>query len=82
MGDPIRFMIWERYLGPIASDPNSDDVFGIRYWQMNYFPMYSHLDGLLVGVVLAGINLFRVRLDRRSNHPCASACHLKKNPNG
>jgi peptidoglycan/LPS O-acetylase OafA/YrhL len=52
-------MIWERYLGPIASDSSSDDVFGIRYWQLIYFPTYSRLDGLLVGVVLAGINLFR-----------------------
>jgi len=55
----IRFMIWERYLGPIASDPSSDDVFATRYWQLIYFPTYSHLDGLLVGVFLAGINLFR-----------------------
>jgi peptidoglycan/LPS O-acetylase OafA/YrhL len=55
----IRFMIWERYLGSIASDPSSDDVFATRYWQLIYFPTYSHLDGLLVGVVLAGINLFR-----------------------
>jgi peptidoglycan/LPS O-acetylase OafA/YrhL len=55
----IRFMIWERYLGPIASDSSSDDVFGIRYWQLIYFPTYSRLDGLLIGVVLAGINLFR-----------------------
>jgi hypothetical protein len=55
----IRFMIWERYLGPIASDSSTDDVFGIRYWQLIYFPTYSHLDGLLVGVVLAGIKLFR-----------------------
>ena len=55
----IRFMIWERYLGPIASDSSSDDVFGIRYWQLIYFPTYSRLDGLLVGVILARINLFR-----------------------
>jgi peptidoglycan/LPS O-acetylase OafA/YrhL len=55
----IRFMIWQRYLGPIASDSSSDAVFEIRYWQQIYFPTYPHLDGLLVGIMLAWINLFR-----------------------
>jgi peptidoglycan/LPS O-acetylase OafA/YrhL len=55
----IRWVIWNRYLGPIDADPGSDQVFANRYWGMIYFPTYSRLDGLLVGVVLAGIQVFR-----------------------
>jgi len=55
----VRFMIWQHYLGPIANDPNQENLFGARYWEMIYFPTYARLDGLLVGVLLAGIRSFR-----------------------
>lgn len=55
----IRWVIWNRYLGPLEADPGNDEVFAIRYWEMIYFPTSSRLDGLLIGVVLAGIQIFR-----------------------
>jgi peptidoglycan/LPS O-acetylase OafA/YrhL len=55
----IRSLIWGRYLGPIANDPKSEHLFAIRYWEMIYFPTYARLDGLLVGVLLAAVSVFR-----------------------
>jgi peptidoglycan/LPS O-acetylase OafA/YrhL len=55
----VRWMIWAHYLGPIAGDPKNEHLFIVRYWGMIYFPTYARLDGLLVGVLLAGIRIFR-----------------------
>ena len=55
----VRWMIWAHDLGPIADDSNNDRLFIVRYWGMIYFPTYARLDGLLVGVLLAGIRVFR-----------------------
>ena len=55
----IRWMIWAHYLAPIADDSNNERLFIVRYWGMIYFPTYARLDGLLVGVLLAGIRIFR-----------------------
>jgi hypothetical protein len=52
-------MIWAHYLAPIADDSNNERLFIVRYWGMLYFPTYARLDGLLVGVLLAGIRIFR-----------------------
>ncbi|MBV9878577.1 MAG: acyltransferase [Verrucomicrobia bacterium] len=57
----IRYLIWQQYLGPIATDANCEDLFVRRYWEFIYFPTYSRLDGLLVGVVLAAVRIFRPR---------------------
>jgi hypothetical protein len=46
-------------LGSIADDSNNERLFIVRYWGMIYFPTYARLDGLLVGVLLAGIRIFR-----------------------
>ena len=55
----VRWVIWAHYLGPIADDSNNERLFIVRYWGMIYFPTYARLDGLLVGVLLAGIRIFR-----------------------
>jgi peptidoglycan/LPS O-acetylase OafA/YrhL len=55
----VRWMIWAHYLAPIADDSNNERLFIVRYWGMLYFPTYARLDGLLVGVLLAGIRIFR-----------------------
>ena len=55
----VRWIIWAHYLGPIANDPKNEHLFRVRYWGMIYFPTYTRLDGLLVGVLLAGIRIFR-----------------------
>ena len=59
VGLVVRSMIWAHYLGPIADDPKNEHLFIVRYWGMIYFPTYSRLDGLSVGVLLAGIRIFR-----------------------
>ena len=59
LGLIVRSTIWAHYLGPIVHDPKSERLFIIRYWGMIYFPTYARLDGLLVGVLLAGIRVFR-----------------------
>jgi peptidoglycan/LPS O-acetylase OafA/YrhL len=55
----VRWMIWAHYLGPIADDSKNEHLFIVRYWGMIYFPTYARLDGLLVGVLLATIRIFR-----------------------
>lgn len=55
----VRWMIWAYYLAPMANDPAREHLFIIRYWGMIYFPTYARLDGLLMGVLLAWIRLFR-----------------------
>ncbi len=55
----VRWIIWAHYLGPIANDPKNEHLFIVRYWAMIYFPTYARLDGLLVGVLLAAIRIFR-----------------------
>ncbi|HXM01721.1 MAG TPA: acyltransferase [Chthoniobacterales bacterium] len=55
----VRWIIWAHYLGPIAGDSKNEHLFIVRYWGMIYFPTYARLDGLLVGVLLAGIRIFR-----------------------
>ena len=37
----------------------TDDGFGVRYIERIYYPTYTHLDGLLAGVGLALIRIFR-----------------------
>jgi peptidoglycan/LPS O-acetylase OafA/YrhL len=55
----LRFFMRRHCLGPIASDTKSEDGFATLYLELIYYPTYTRLDGLLVGVVLAGIRLFR-----------------------
>jgi hypothetical protein len=55
----VRWLIWAHYLGPIADDSNNERLFVVRYWGMIYFPTYARLDGLSIGVLLAGIRIFR-----------------------
>jgi peptidoglycan/LPS O-acetylase OafA/YrhL len=55
----VRWIIWAHLLGPIADDPKNEGLFVVRYWGMIYFPTYARLDGLLAGVLLAAIRIFR-----------------------
>jgi peptidoglycan/LPS O-acetylase OafA/YrhL len=55
LGMGVRSFVLIHILRPIAG---SDD-FGFRYLETVYYPTYTHLDGLLVGVSLALVRLFR-----------------------
>ena len=58
LGFVIRWWLWAQYLKPMGA---SDDAqfFGAVYLEKIYYPTYTRLDGLLVGVLLAAIQLFR-----------------------
>lgn len=53
----LRWLSWEYFLKPnIASDD-----FSIHWYKLIYYPAYTRLDGLMVGVGIAAINQFRER---------------------
>jgi peptidoglycan/LPS O-acetylase OafA/YrhL len=50
----IRLLSWKYLVGPYLST----DQFGARWNEFMYYPTYNHLDGLLVGVSIAGLFTF------------------------
>jgi peptidoglycan/LPS O-acetylase OafA/YrhL len=52
----VRSFLWMRYIAPI--DPHGWQL-GNEYLETIYYPTYTRLDGLLVGVLLAATKLFR-----------------------
>jgi peptidoglycan/LPS O-acetylase OafA/YrhL len=54
-GFAIRILIWQFTLAPLAGTPE----FGAKWTELMYYPTYTRLDGLLVGVAIAGISKFR-----------------------
>lgn len=56
-----RLYVWYTYLEPII---NTDD-FGVLWYKWIYYPTYSRLDSLLMGVSIASIFQFRPLLKER-----------------
>ena len=50
----LRFWNWNHYMVPVLSSPN----FGLVWNEYIYYPTYNRLDGLLVGVSIAGLFTF------------------------
>lgn len=57
VGMVLRGWIWTQGLAPLRS--LDEEAFAIRYIETIYYPTTTRLDGLLVGVVLAAIQVFR-----------------------
>jgi peptidoglycan/LPS O-acetylase OafA/YrhL len=53
----IRASVYHFQLQPLLS--SGDDSFALRYIEKIYYPTYTRLDGLLMGVILAIIKTFR-----------------------
>jgi peptidoglycan/LPS O-acetylase OafA/YrhL len=51
LGFALRFGTWERVLVPLIDT----DSFGLTWYKWMYYPTYNRLDGLLVGVSIAGV---------------------------
>ena len=47
------------YVGPVITTRSADEALWIVYPEYIYYPTYARLDGLLMGVVLSGIKIFR-----------------------
>ncbi len=58
-GIVLRGYIWLFELYPIRKIGGETYSFGPKFIELIYFPTYSRLDGLLAGVVIAGIRYFR-----------------------
>jgi peptidoglycan/LPS O-acetylase OafA/YrhL len=56
-GIVVRACVYHFQLQPLLSA--DDDTFTVRYVEKIYYPTYTRLDGLLMGVVLAVIKTFR-----------------------
>ncbi len=56
LGIALRYWIWTHYLQPNLDD---DQRFTILYWKLIYYPSYMRLDGLMVGVAIAAVSIFR-----------------------
>jgi peptidoglycan/LPS O-acetylase OafA/YrhL len=54
----LRFVIWHFYLKPIENTDN----FGMEWYKHIYYPTYTRLDGLIVGVGIAALYRFREKL--------------------
>jgi len=52
----LRFFLYQHYL---KSNGSNDDLFSIHYWKLIYYPTFTRLDGLLMGVVIAAVKTFR-----------------------
>jgi peptidoglycan/LPS O-acetylase OafA/YrhL len=59
-----RLYVWYTYLEPILNT----DGFWIPWYKLIYYPTYSRLDGLLMGVSIAAIFQFRPQLKQRLQH--------------
>ncbi|MEP6899989.1 MAG: acyltransferase [Rhodanobacter sp.] len=60
-GMAIRGYVWLHELAPVQNLDLDQHGFGQRYVEDIYYPTYTRLDGLLAGVMLATIELFRPR---------------------
>lgn len=60
-GFAFRIISWQWHLDPIIGT----DGFGIFWYKYIYYPTYNRLDGLLVGVGLAGLFQFKSAIKER-----------------
>ena len=73
IGILTRTLVFFKELQPLGAD---NTVFAARYLQTIYWPTYTRLDGLAVGVVLASVKLFRPRwwgFAMQRGHSCSFA---------
>lgn len=56
-GVAVRACVYHYQLLPLLA--SGDELFGVRYIEEIYYPTYTRLDGLLMGVILASIRAFR-----------------------
>ncbi|WP_460537327.1 acyltransferase family protein [Chitinimonas naiadis] len=70
-GMALRGYLWLHELAAIPADFEGPGNFGQRYHEVIYYPSYTRLDGLLAGVMLAMVKVFRphawARLMQRGN---------------
>lgn len=71
-GVVIRGLLWTIYLQPVQFDPNASPGFSKLYMEKIYYPTWSRLDGLLAGVALASLEVWRPSFwARMGKHPNA-----------
>jgi peptidoglycan/LPS O-acetylase OafA/YrhL len=58
-GALVRLLSWMTYVGPTIATRGAGEALRVIYPEYIYYPTYARLDGLLVGVVLSGIKIFR-----------------------
>ena len=58
-GMVLRAWLWQYEVGPYLSVRSGADSFFVRYVTLIYNPTWARLDGLLAGVVLAAVHVFR-----------------------
>jgi len=61
-GFALRFMAWNQLVLPYS---NNGELFYPYWHKFIYYPTYARLDGLIFGIVVAGIFHFRPRLKAR-----------------
>jgi len=55
----VRFVSWMFFVGPFLNLHGADAADAVIYPEYIYYPTYTRLDGLLIGVTLASIRFFR-----------------------
>jgi peptidoglycan/LPS O-acetylase OafA/YrhL len=58
-GVAIRLLSWIQFVGPVVALYGADAAMQAIYSEYIYYPSYTRLDGLLMGVTLAAIMVFR-----------------------
>jgi peptidoglycan/LPS O-acetylase OafA/YrhL len=70
-GIALRGGVWLYDMAPVRGDRDATRSFAQRFVEDLYYPTYNRLDGLLAGVILAAIQVYRrdlwERLQRRAN---------------
>ena len=54
----VRFVSWMYFVGPFLYLHGADAADAVIYAESIYYPTYTRLDGLLIGVTLASIRFF------------------------
>ena len=57
-GFAVRWFNWQHYIKPLA-ESDDDSLVGIMYYKYIYYPTYNRLDGLLMGVGIAALFIFK-----------------------
>lgn len=63
-GIGLRYALWDAQIGPLVAEGQFRPAFA-TYLRDVYYPTYTRLDGLLLGVVLAAARFFKPELCKR-----------------
>jgi peptidoglycan/LPS O-acetylase OafA/YrhL len=55
----IRLSSWVVYVAPVLTGSGTEEALWVVYPKYIYYPTYARLDGLLAGIVLSGVKIFR-----------------------